>query len=345
MTSAWVALQRRLRSGRARSGASALRLAVLVAVVLQLAAGGVVRAAGRPAAHVHAPARVSASHPACFGAAARDPRHPCRNAALTLAVWPTPGEALIMPNTPCAPWVATPEICTFGVPADKATRTIALVGDSHAWQWRGAVGVLAQSLHWHALSITRYTCPFTEGITTLPEPERVQCTDWHRNVLAWFGQHPEVSTVFISNHPGRVKRSRGQGLLAAQIAGIAAAWNGLPPTVQHIIVIRDTPYMREDTLACVERARLQHRDAGRACAVRRFGALRYDPDVRAARWLRSRRVQIVDLTHFLCSHRLCYPVVGGALAYRDAGHISSVFATTLGAFLRRQVVRLMYFWY
>jgi hypothetical protein len=286
-----------------------------------------------------------ASNPRCYGAAARNPVHQCNNPALRLSVSPTPSEAQIMPNTPCAPIVATPEICTFGVPAAQAAGTIALIGDSHAWQWRGGMQALARARRWQALSITRFSCPFTDGITTtLGEPRRVQCLEWNRSVVQWLGQHPEIDTVFVSNHPGRVMTEPGQSELDAQVADITAAWNELPATVRHIVVIRDTPYMHENTLACVERAIAQRRDAARACAVPRYGALHYDPDLIAAQRLRSPRVQVVDLTHFLCGRRLCYPVVGGALVYRDADHLTSVFATTLGPFLLRQVDRLMGSW-
>jgi hypothetical protein len=286
-----------------------------------------------------------ASHPACYGAATRDPVYPCSNPALRFTVSPTPSEAQIMPNTLCAPIVGTPEICSFGVPPATAAGTIALVGDSHAWQWRGAVAVLAQALHWQALSITRFSCPFTKGTTTtLSEPKDAQCTEWNRSVIQWFWQHPEVNTVFISNHPGLVMTAPRQGALAAQIVGISAAWSALPATVKHIVVIRDTPYMREDTLACVERAIAQHRNAGRVCAVPRYQAQHYDPDLIVAKRLRSPRVQVVDLTHFFCGRRVCYPVVGGALVYKDADHLTSAFASTLGPFLLRRVATLMTAW-
>jgi SGNH domain (fused to AT3 domains) len=325
--------------GRRPVGAAgAIRSAGACRVLTAVAAGLIVWAA-----MAAGPAR--ASHPACYGAAARDPIDPCKNPALRFAVSPTPSEAQIMPNTPCTPIEEAPEVCAFGVPAAKAAGTIALVGDSHAWQWRGAVEVLAQALHWQALSITRFSCPFTEGITTtLPEPKRAQCAEWNRDVPQWFEQHPEVSTVLVSNHPGRVLTEPGQGVPAAQVADISAAWNALPATVKHIVVIRDTPYMHEDTLACVERAIARHRDAGQACAVKRGGALHYDPDLIAAKRLRSPRVQVVDLTHFFCGRRLCYPVVGGALVYKDADHLTRVFASTLGPFLLRQVERLMMSW-
>jgi SGNH domain-containing protein len=303
-----------------------------------------VMAAGLTVGLVAPAGMASPSYPTCFGAPARDPAHPCKNPKLKLAVVPTPSEAQIMPNTPCTPIEATIKVCTFGAPAATAVGTIALVGDSHAWHWRGAVDIVAQALHWQGLSSTQSSCPFTEGVTVLPEPKRAECTLWNRSVLQWFAQHAEISTVFTSDAPRSVTRSRGQSPLAAEVAGITSAWNALPATVKHIIVIRDIPDVYVHTLPCVEQAIAKREDAGLACAVRRSDALHQDPAVVAAERLRSPRIQVVDLTHFFCERLLCYPVVGGALVYRDNHHLTSVFATTLGPFLLRQVDRLMASW-
>jgi hypothetical protein len=91
-------------------------------------------------------------------------------------------------------------------------------------------------------------------------------------------------------------------------------------------------------------ARSQHQRAGMVCAVARSRALNRDAAATAAARLRSPRVQVVDLTRFLCDRRPCYPVVGGALVYKDANHLTVVFATTLGPYLKRQVDRLIEGW-
>jgi hypothetical protein len=309
----------------------------------QLALG--VMAAGLTIGLVVPAGVASRPYPPCFGAAARDPAHPCNNPKLKLAVVPTPSEAQIMPNTPCTPIEAAITVCRFGAPAATAVGTIALVGDSHAWHWRGAVDVIARALHWQGLSSTQSSCPLTEGLTVQPEPKRAECTRWNRGVLQWFAQHNEISTVFTSDAPRSVARSRGQSPLAAEVAGITSAWNALPATVKHIVVIRDIPDVYVDTLPCVEQAIAKREDAGLVCAVPRSAALHQDPTVVAAERLRSPRVQVVDLTHFFCDSRLCYPVVGGALVYRDNHHLTSVFAKTLGPFLLQYVDQLVASWH
>lgn len=289
-------------------------------------------------------ASAGASEPRCFGAAARDPYRSCHNPKLDLMVVPTPAEAEITPNSPCALAEATINLCTFGVPTAEAKGTIALVGDSHAWHWRAAVEVAAQAERWQALDSTRSSCPFTKGTPIFPEPKLAGCLEWNKSLLRWFAERPEISTVFTSDHPAPVKAAPGQSPLSAQVAGITAAWAALPPNVKHIVVIRDIPYMHEDTLPCVEAAIRKRRDAGTSCAVPRGEALHRDPDVVAAERLHSRRVEVIDLTRFFCDARLCYPVVGGALVYRDYDHLTRTFAATVGPFLLHALGKLMPSW-
>jgi hypothetical protein len=51
--------------------------------------------------------------------------------------------------------------------------------------------------------------------------------------------------------------------------------------------------------------------------------------------MRSPQVRSVDLTPFFCDRRRCFPVVGGALVYKDAHHLTRVFSASLGPFLLR----------
>lgn len=281
-------------------------------------------------------------YPPCFGAPARDPQRPCRNPALASTVLPAPSEALLAPNSPCEPLEF--DVCTFGFPVERAQGTVALIGDSHAWQWRAAVEVVADGLGWHAFDVTRFSCPFTAAETLLPGTQRAECTAWNRSVPAWFEQHPEASVAIVSAHPGSVVRARGQSMTEAQIAGYIAAWRSLPPTVRHIVVLRNTPDMRPATFACIEAAMRLHKNAGAVCALSRRAALRPDPEALAVARLHSARVQLIDLTPLLCDARRCYPVVGGALAFRDPDHLTPVFAATAGPYLLRELNIAMAHW-
>jgi hypothetical protein len=260
-------------------------------------------------------------------------------------VTPTPSEALITPNAPCAPVPAAISVCAFGVPATEATRTVALLGDSHAEHWRAALEVVAQRLHWSVFSLTRPSCAFTLAIAAAADPKRPQCLEWNRSVLGWLALNPSVSAVVMSDHSGPVRALPGESPMAASVAGITAAWAALPGSVKHVIAIRDDPFIQEGTLPCVERAIALRENAANVCAFPRRGALHRDPDVVAAQRLGSPRVQVVDLTHFFCGRVRCFPVVGGALVYRDNfDHLTRAFSTSLGPFLLRAIHGLMASW-
>lgn len=301
---------------------------------------------GAAAAVATAPAPAGAAPPRCFGAASRDRVHPCENPRLRRRVTPTPDGALITPDpTPCTPVDAPGTACAFGTPPDQATAVVALVGDSHADHWRAGLDAPARALGWSVIEVTHSSCPYTEAVPVAPKPVAQGCVDWNAAVRRWLGDHPEIGAVITSNHPGPVEKAPGQSTMSAWVQGIHAAWNDTPASVEHILVIRDIPFIKSHTLPCVKRAIRHHRRAGSACALERSQALHHDPYEVAAERLGSGRAQVVDLTHFFCGARRCYPVVGGALVFKDFfDHLTSAYAATLGPYLLRGFERAMTTW-
>jgi hypothetical protein len=281
--------------------------------------------------------------PRCLGAASRNPRHRCSNRALRLTVMPPPSEALLTPNARCTTIsMALPYTCQFGVRGAVANRTVAVVGDSHAAHWRGALEVVAQARGWRGFSLTRSGCPLSAAPPDLPKARRASCRRWRRAVRRWFHRHPQVRTVFVSQLSGvGVRSPAGSDRREYQIRGYIRAWRQLPKTVRQIIVLRDVPFSTDNSPLCVERAIRRGRRAGVACAVPRSRAMRRDPAALAARRRGTARVHLIDLTPFMCSPRLCFPVIGGVLVHKDKTHLTPLFAGTLGPFLLRRVSRLL----
>jgi hypothetical protein len=282
--------------------------------------------------------------PKCFGAAARDPQHPCSNPALNFRVIPSPADAELDPNAPCTPLSVPkrPFVCAFGADAADATDTVALIGDSHATHWRAALGPVSADEGWYGVSLTRTGCPLSDSTPLLvPKALRAACVQWRQQVFDYFSQHPEITSVFVSQHRVAIVRRKGMSLLDAEVKGYVEAWNKLPATVQHIFVIRDTPYDRSSTADCVVHARNKHENPGHACAIPRADSLRTDPAAVAARRLNTPRVQLIDLSSFMCDSKWCYPVVGGVLVHKDTGHLTEKFGETLAPYLERAVNRLL----
>lgn len=333
-TGGWLAARRPARTFAWALGATALLWGVVLEARSQI--DGEIRDAEQ------ATAQLLASRPPCFGAAARDRARPCENRRLRGVVAPTPIEAVDETNAPCTEIRrrGVISVCGFGAAPDRARATVALLGDSHAAAWRAALQVVARDQRWRGLSITRTSCPFSQADRRIDEPGRSRCRAWNDALPRWFAGHPEVDTVFVAaNTGGAVDRPAGRSLMDAEIAGYRRAWSGLPDSVRRIVVLRDTPKVRSSTLDCIDEAQAGERRAGPACAVPRRTALRRDPAVVAARRDTGRPVSVIDLTDVFCSRRLCLPVIGGALAYKDQEHLTPIFARTLGPLLGRQVVR------
>jgi len=289
-----------------------------------------------------ASAAVLASHPRCFGAAARDPRTPCTNPRLRLTVVPTPLQARDRSNAPCTldERRGLLYVCAFGARKAQATETIALVGDSHASHWRAAVDPLAERHGWRGLSITHSGCPFTLAVKALREPDRSECLDWNRQLLAWLRRHREVRTVFVSAISGSSWVTGRRSQWDTAVDGYLRAYRALPSSVRTVVVLRDTPKARLETAGCVQQAISARRRADAACALARTRAVVGDPAAAAARRFETDRVRLADLTPFMCDARRCYPVVGGALVYKDEHHMTTVFARSLWPYLARRVDRI-----
>lgn len=286
----------------------------------------------------------------CFGAAAADRQNPCENPDLDFQVVPVPSAARAAQKyQTCTRTELTPlfKACFWGAPESKATRTVALIGDSHASHWRAAMQTVVAAKGWRGVSIQRAACPLTTAYPDLPDPVReTDCVRWNRSVQRWLLDHPQIDTVFTSAHLGRVKARTGEAMRETQRAGYADAFlKLLRGAVRHVVVIRGTPRISGTTIPCIEQALAERiLTPAQACALRRSYALRPDPVVQAAQALATPAVQVANLASFMCDASVCNPVVGGVLVLRDVSHMTTTFSATLGPYLLKSVNRLSADW-
>lgn len=274
----------------------------------------------------------------CFGAAARAVGDACQQGLLDLSANPTPAQALDRPNSPCRMFRReAPVTCAFGVPRGREIARIALIGDSHAMHWRAALAPIAQRRGWLGFSLTRAGCPFSLAEPVLPRRLLPACVQWRRDVIRWLRGRPDVHTIFVSQHRVGVRVPRGSGRLDAEIAGYRRAWDALPRSVRRIVVIRDTPVNPGTTSGCVDTALLQGQPPATVCAFSRRTGLGADPAYVAARRIGPPRLGTVDMTKFFCDRSECYPVVGGALVFKNVGHMTAEYGATLAPYLDRRL--------
>lgn len=261
-------------------------------------------------------------------------------------MFPKPEQALLVPDAECdaVERVGAVQVCRFGAAREGSAATVALLGDSHASHWRAAIGRAGQFANWHAVGMTRSSCPFTRARPKLEGGgDRLDCRNYNDEVVDWLTANPQINTVFVSAIATAKVRDAptARDQLDTLVLGYQDAWEDLPPTVTRVIVLRDVPTRPNRATACIEAAIDAKRPAMPGCAVPRERRLIADPSVIAARKLNTRRVAVVDLSDFMCDDELCYPVVGGVLVNKDSNHLSREFSTTLGPYLLRRIRRVL----
>jgi hypothetical protein len=268
----------------------------------------------------------------CWGAASRDPEHPCGNRALKDVVVPTPSNALLIPLGFCGgeDKVGPISMCSFGVDPATARGTIALIGDSHAGAFLPAMAYVATHERWQGLAYIHNGCAFSDALMAVGRSYASACHTWSQAVMRWLWQQPEISTLVISGADRR-------GFTSSAKRGFQKAWQQLPPWIHRIFIIRDVPHEVLGEADCVERALARHRPAGTLCAQPRSTVLTPDSEAAAAVSSSSPRVHLLDFTPFFCDEMRCFPVVGGALVLSDVQHMTREFSLSLGPYLLRSI--------
>ncbi len=225
--------------------------------------------------------------------------------------------------------------CVYGDPHGETT--VVAFGDSHALEYFPALQRIAERRGWRLVGLTRASCPVGD-VDYQPT-----CNAWRENTLRRIerDEHPDLvitssatdSRFRVKLHGRRLSRSASQPQLEA---GYARTFRRLRATGARVAVIRDQARAPFEVADCVSR----HPSELRRCAFRPHRNAAYAFDVRGARKA-GRGVQVIDTIDILCprsgGRRLCPPVIGDVLVYRDTYHLSATFAETLDTWLQARL--------
>jgi peptidoglycan/LPS O-acetylase OafA/YrhL len=259
--------------------------------------------------------------PDCFGALAGPD---CQNPELAGEVIPGPGfgnadspghvECFVQLNE------STVKACRFGSDAPDAPR-VALVGDSHAYQYIETLVSLAEDNGWSLTTYLKGACPWTTAPVSGPSPAfTASCVDWRANLadeLAAAEPYDVVFTAALAHTPYSVAADDRKSALRD---GFVEAWKQAGSAA--IVTIVDNPDFAEDPNKC-----LRHAEAS-ACTEPRDEVLT-EPDPLALAGAAA-GATVLDFTDKYCDAEVCFSVIGGANVYRDQDHLTRTFAQTLG---------------
>lgn len=220
----------------------------------------------------------------------------------------------------------------------ESSKTIAVIGDSHALHWMPALQLLAESQSIKLVLLSKSACAV--GLLHILNRDKqvdYSCYEWNVHLReALLHIKPDI---IISSQSTRHVAAGVKNNLESKTKlrdALAAFYSDLIANGSVVVAIRDTPWMQRDIPECMSVERREILD----CSTLREDALvDYDPVVMAARSVSG--VHLFDFTGALCEDSICPAVIGNVLVYRDRHHLTATFARTLAPALEATLVPLL----
>jgi peptidoglycan/LPS O-acetylase OafA/YrhL len=267
----------------------------------------------------------------CFGAPAMENRARCPTAltAPPLAAV-TKADAPWAPQPGCREIGSDPSVLSCYWGTGKPSRVVALVGDSHAQHWHGALDRIAKAKNWRIIQVLSLGCPASDARSVIFEGRSRDgdlCPRWTTKATAKLrALAPDdiITTAYVQQS---VFEPAGSGP-----GGFERVWRDWL-TFSRVTVLRDIP-----TTANRSAPQCLAVNVGKqqTCSNPRPKVLVDDDMMRAARSMRY-QVNLVDLSDYFCDARRCYAVIGGADVYFDYDHMSTQFSASLASPLLRRM--------
>ncbi|MBK4348621.1 acyltransferase family protein [Lacisediminihabitans changchengi] len=265
-------------------------------------------------------ASINENPPDCFGAEASAT---CVNPKLADAVIPSAGfgNADTPGHVECFVQLNASDVkaCHFGSTKDDAPR-VALIGDSHAYQYIEAMIRLADEKGWALTTYLKGACPWNTTPIGGPSPEFTNsCATWLSNLKGVLAQQPKYDAIFASALADTPYITSSNDATQEIADGYDKAWSqakGAP-----IVTIVDNPDFLTDPNKCLRAS------AAKDCTEARSDVLKkVDPISLAAK---KHGATLLDLTDKYCDDTRCFSVVGGADVYRDQDHLTVTWTLTM----------------
>jgi hypothetical protein len=292
--------------------------------------------------------RKLAAHDPCFGAPAlvagpiKCP--PIKSGTLT----PNPAAAKLdqTPGFPDQPGVKDcfaedpeykPEVCTYG-PAHARVR-IAVVGNSHAFQFMSALAPLAQENDWDITTYVAETCTIN-AVKQRPHPiagDEAGCAKWQKWAMKQVTGGKFNLVITSARLQVGVNTLSYSPTPAQYAAGYVSVLSKIRAAGEPILAIRDIPAPNENVPDCLGR----HPSDYPYCDGIRSTWLPPDPLITAVKEMKDPAVTSLDLSAYLCTATKCPAVIGGVPVYFDNSHLTATFCKTLEPYIEPAVKKAL----
>ncbi|MDG5472325.1 acyltransferase family protein [Jeotgalibacillus sp. ET6] len=218
-----------------------------------------------------------------------------------------------------------PRVCEYG-DVENYTKTISLVGGSHAAHWHP---MLMEAMKDENIRIKTYlkgNCRFTTKV----ESKYTECNDWFAN----------VTQLLIEDKPDLIfsvgDAGKGDDHFDVVPEGFIDAWELFDSHDIPLFLVRDTPWYSQSVLKCIN----DNVENPEECKEDRDEVIR-DPSPMSLIETFPDNVTTMDLTDYFCDEEYCYYVVGNVITHFDSNHLTATFSRTLAPIMKDKVMEAL----
>lgn len=214
--------------------------------------------------------------------------------------------------------------CEFG--SIESETIIVLAGGSHGAHWLPMLEQYALKNDIKIVTLLKGRCRFSTENNSQFEP----CVDWQHLMLERIIElQPDL--VFTNGDIG-VK------VIGEVPEGFKEAWKILEDNKIPLLLMRDTPWYREDISICLSK----HPNDPEACKREREDIVSKESLLLQQTTFPSNVVSVIDPSSYFCDDDYCYPIIGNVYTHFDSNHITATFSRSLAMLLENQLNEAIY---
>ena len=216
------------------------------------------------------------------------------------------------------PWVT--QLCAEYMPDVEPTKTVAIVGDSHSYQWQTPLLAMAKDHNWRLVSVTWPAC----RLTPPGEAANDECEQYSARATDWVLRNRPDVVVSVGTHTSAV----GPEVLDPTYIP------GMQPFVDagiQVVTIRDNPRFPFSVAECIQ----TEGPSGERCNPPIDQKLSSEPFMEQIGSTPGFEATI-DMTDYLCPGGVCSGAIGNVYVYHDDNHLSRTYATSLRPFFEER---------
>ncbi|MDQ1397105.1 MAG: hypothetical protein QOG64_2364, partial [Acidimicrobiaceae bacterium] len=212
-----------------------------------------------------------------------------------------------------------------------ASRTMAVIGDSHAGMWLPVLDKLAATAHYRLIPYIKFGCASAEvnrSPGTLHDGGSTErCNSWRAWVVGEVAKsHWDVVVLAYSHHNPIIHADGSKMSLPERIAAFG---DGMGKTIQkvraatkRVVVLGDIPVLGVDPVECVTK-----RNATLKSCLNGLDEVRaVNASVASAAQVGG--AEFIDVLPWFCADA-CPMVIGNTIVYRDVNHATTVYLEQL----------------